>query len=243
MSDDGWLQQHPSDGWTPCPIDDAEGLVDLMEGQVERGKDLMAACHGGEGSGKSTTAKNLGRAMERRLGVKVVVIFNLWQLLKVMLGFQKGQVYILDEAINIFHNQDWATWKAKLLTKIIRQMRIMRCIWILCVPDFEGLHPYLRTVRIPVRLYHKPIWTRTGMANGPASILWKQERLNYQTGEVEYRWQDVGDFHAYCLDDDPEWQEYELDKVENFKGLVRDFRDRLKDEEAKENKRKKKASK
>ncbi len=231
-------------GWTDAPIEDWDGLFDLCEGQVRRKKDIMIASHGGEGTGKSTTAKHLARELEERLGVKVVIIFRLRQLIQVMLGFKKGQIYILDEAINIFHNQDWSTWKAKLLTKIIRQMRIMRCIWILCVPDFEGLHPYLREVRIPIRLYHKPKWTRTGLDNMPATMLFKQERIDYNTGKVEYRWQDVGSLESYSLDDDPDWEDYEQDKVDNFMHHVQKFKERLDAEDAKgETKKKRKSAK
>lgn len=220
-------------GWSAVPVEDAEGVIHLLHGQVLRGKDFMAAVHGPEGGGKSTTSKNLARGLEAKLGVKPIIIFNLRQLLQVLLRCKKGQIYILDEAINIFHNQDWSTWQAKALTKIIRQMRIMKSIWILCVPDWEGLHPYLRDYRIPMRLYHPPMWEPTGLGNGPAKILWRQERLDYNTGKVEYRWHDAGDWHSWCLDDDPDHQAYEEDKVANFKELVQEMIDRQEAEDAK----------
>jgi len=216
------------------PITTGMELVNLAVGQVHKGKDLMICNHGGEGTGKSTTAQNFIRVLEKRLGVKSTRIFNFDQLLAVFGKCLKGQIYELDEAINIFHNQDWATWEAKALTKIIRQMRIMKSLWILNVPDFEGLHPYLRDYRIPIRLYHPPEWTKEGLGNGPAKILVKSERFGYKAQQVECRWQDVGDFHSHCMDEDPEWEAYEESKVENFKGLVKALVDRHEAEKAKE---------
>jgi len=216
------------------PITTGMELVDLAVGQVRRGKDLMMANTGGEGTGKSTTCKNIVRVLEKRLGVKSVTIFNFEQLLEVFGQCKSGQIYELDEAINIFHNQDWATWEAKALTKIIRQMRIMKSIWILNVPDFKGLHPYLRDYRIPIQLYHEPLWEKDGLGNGPAKILVKSERFGYKSQEVDTRWQDVGDFHSHCMDDDPEWEAYEESKVDNFKGLVKAMVERHQAEKAKE---------
>lgn len=229
--------------WKTIPVSTFLGIVHFLVGQVMRGKDAMLACHGGEGTGKSTTAKNLVRALEKKLGVKAVVIFNLHQLLEVMASGNKRQIYILDEAINIFHNQDWSTWQAKLLTKILRQMRIMECIWILNVPDFEGLHPYLRDFRCIMRLYHPPEWQEDGLGNGPAKLLTKQERFNYKDGAVETRWHDAGDIHSVCMDDDPEWKPYEQDKVRNFNRLVKDFTDRMEQEAKQEAARKALAAK
>ena len=222
-----------SGGWSAVPVEDAQGVIDLLVGQINRKKDFMVAVHGGEGSGKSTTAKNLARGVQARLGRPPILIFTFHELLDVLLDCRPGQIFILDEAINIFHNQDWSTWQAKALTKIVRQMRIMRSIWILNVPDWEGLHPYLRDYRIPLRLYHPPVWEPDGLGNGPAKILWRQERLDYKTGQVEYRWQDAGDWHSWNLDDDPEHQEYEQAKIENFKRLVQGVKDRQAKEDAK----------
>lgn len=220
--------------WKTIPVTTFLGIVQFLIGQVKRKKDAMLACHGGEGTGKSTTAKNLARALEKMLGVKAVTIFTLEQLLEVMGSGKKRQLYILDEAVNIFHNQDWSTWQAKAITKIIRQMRIMESIWILNCPDFEGLHPYLRDFRIIMRLYHPPEWQADGLGNGPAKLLTKQERLDYKSGHVETRWLDAGDIHSRCMDDDPEWASYEQDKVQNFQRLVKAMQDRLKQEKAKE---------
>lgn len=231
-----------SGGWSAVPVEDAEGVVKLLVGQVRRKKDFMAVVHGSEGGGKTTTSKNLARGLEAELGQKPVIIFRIPELLQAMLSVRTGQIYILDEAINIFHNQDWSTWQAKALTKIIRQMRIMRSIWILNVPDWEGLHPYLRDYRVPMRLYHPPVWEADGLSNGPAKILWRQERLDYMTGKVEYRWHDAGDWHSWNLDDDPTHQAYEQSKVDNFKELVQEMIDRQEAEDAKQ-KPKRKAGK
>lgn len=200
---------------------------------MQRGKDTMACSHGGEGTGKSTTTDNICMALAKRHGYTYTDenrIFGMDDLLKVLAKGKKRQIYNLDEAINVFHNQDWATWEAKALTKVVRQMRIMSCTWFLNVPDFEGLHPYLRDYRIPLRFYHPPHWEANGLGNGPSRMLWKHERFDYKQQRVIHRWEDVGSFHAHNLDDDPNRQDYEQQKVDNFNRLIKDMADRRRKE-------------
>lgn len=221
----------------PAPFTDGVGCVDFLHGQMQRRKDFMFCSHGGEGTGKSTTTDNVLRALSKRHGYtyseRSSRIFDFPHLLDVLAEGKTCQIYNLDEAINIFHNQDWSTWQAKQLTKVIRQMRIMSSIWALNVPDFEGLHPYLRDYRIPLRFYHPPVWESDGLGNGPSRMLWKHERFDYKEQRVTHRWEDVGSFHAHNLDDDPGRKEYDQQKRDNFLRLVKDIQKR----QAKEDKK------
>lgn len=224
-----------------CPFDDYQGLIRFLRGNMNRRKDNFLVSEGPEGSGKSTTTGNLcidlAQSQGRSFDVERDTIFTLDQLLEVLASGEKGRVYDLDEAINIFHNQDWSTWEAKALSKIIRQMRIMASTWICNVPDFEGLHPYLRDYRTRIRLYHEPVWSEDGLGNGPSKLLWRQERFGYDEQRVVHRWQDVGDIQVPSLDHDPKWLPYEGKKEANFNRLVRDMKKRMGEEERRTAKR------
>jgi len=207
-------------------------MLRFLRGTMQRGRDFMVCSEGPEGAGKSTTTGNICRALNPNFDVQRDTLMNMDDVLHVLREKRQGWVYDLDEAINIFHNQDWATWEAKQLSKIIRQMRIMRCIWVLNVPDFEGLHPYLRDYRIRLRLYHQPTWDADGMGNAPPHVLWKHEWFNYKEQRVTHRWQDLFDLDVDNLDHDPHWQLYEQKKRANFARLVDDLTKRRAAEQA-----------
>lgn len=211
-------------------------MVRFIRGTVAKGKDLMIACEGREGSGKSTTAGNLAKAINPAWDQRTDTIKDLDHLLQVLYECRMGQLYVLDESINIFHNQDWATWEAKGLSKVIRQMRIMRGCWVLAQPDFEGLHPYVRESRIPLRIYHPPVYDSDGMGNGPAQVFWKHEWFSYKEQRVVHRWQCIiNDLWIPSLDGTEEWQGYEQNKVDNFRDLVATMVKRRSAEHAKAN--------
>jgi hypothetical protein len=222
--------------FTP-PFDDGLGMVRFIRGTLRLKKDIMIACEGGEGTGKSTTAGNIAKAVNPGFNMRRDIIKDIDHLLEVMLDAKKGQLYVLDEAVNLFHNQDWATWEAKTLSKLLRQMRVMESVWICNIPDFEGLHPYVRNNRIQMRLYHRPVYEADGMTNGPSQVLWKQRYWSNKEQREVTRWsQIIEEFHVPTLDALPEWQGYELDKVTNFKALVSDMQARRKQEANKERK-------
>ena len=222
--------------FTP-PFNTGAGMVRFIRGTLERKKDIMIACEGGEGTGKSTTSGNLAKAVMPDFNMRRDSIKDLDHLLEVLHEARKRQLYVLDEAVNVFHNQDWATWEAKDLSKLIRQMRIMESVWICNIPDFEGLHPYVRGNRIQMRIYHPQVFDAEGMGNGPSQVLWKHRYWSNKEQREVTRWSKIIDeFHVTKLDALPEWQGYEQDKVTNFRGLVANMQARRRLESAKERK-------
>lgn len=222
--------------FTP-PFSTGDGMVRFIRGTLRLKKDTMIACEGGEGTGKSTTAGNLAKAVKPDFNMRRDIIKDIDHLLEVLFEAKKRQLYVLDEAVNIFHNQDWATWEAKGLSKLLRQMRVMESVWICNIPDFEGLHPYVRHNRIQMRLYHPPVFTPDGMTNGPSQVLWKHRYWSNKEQREVTRWnQIIEEFHVPSLDSLPEWQGYEEDKVVNFRNLVADMQERRRMEAAKERK-------
>lgn len=211
-----------------CPFNDAHGMIRFLQGNVRRRRDNMNVVHGPEGSGKSTTTGQICRRINPKFDLEEDTIFTTNHLLDVLEDCRKGQLINIDEGINVFHNQDWNTWQAKALTKLIRQMRIMASTWFISCPDFEGLHPYLRDYRVRLRLYHQPVWDQDGMGNGPAKILWKDEWFDYKEQAVVTRWIDLeNDLSVESLDDDPQHAAYDRKKEKNFRDLVSGIRDRL----------------
>lgn len=218
-----------------CPFVDAVGMTRFLRGTVrDANKDWWFVSEGAPGAGKSTTKDQICRRVDPRLSLEDN-IFDLKHLMDVMEDGRKRQVYPIDEGIQIFHNQDWASWQAKALTKLIRMMRVMNSLWGIAVVDFEGLHPFLRDYRVRQRFYHRPVFHEDGMGNGPPMPLWKDERFGYNEQRVVSRWRDL-EFNLLIdsLDDDPQHAKYEKTKEDEFHRLVRLMRDRFGYEEEKE---------
>ena len=218
-----------------APFSSPQGMVRFIKGTMARGKDLMMGIEGQPGTGKSTTGSVIAKNIKPGFNMQRDSIKDFDHLLQSLYECRSGELYVVDEAVNIFYNQDWASWEAKGLSKIIRQMRIMHGCWILNQPDFDGLHPYVRESRIPLRIYHPPVYDSGGMSNGPSQVYWKNEYFSWEEQRVVKRWQCViQEFSVPCMDGDAAWAGYEDDKVANFRRLVDDLRKRRASEQTKE---------
>jgi hypothetical protein len=223
------------------PFSDYATMLRFMRGNLARKRDNWVGIEGPEGAGKTTIGMNLALDLKPDFNVSRDAIFNVSQLLDVLAEGRKGELYFLDEAANIFYNRDWSTWESKELTKLGRQMRIMRSTWVVIMPDFDGLDPYIREKRIRSRIYQPPYYDSDGMTNGPSKVLWKTERFDYSEQRVAHRWVDVFDLEVHELDGHPEWTAYEARKESNFNGLVSALRVRMRREADREAKREAKA--
>jgi len=210
-----------------CPFSEPYGMTRFMRGTITtRNKDWWFVSEGWPGTGKSTTKDQICRRIDPRLSLDDN-IFDLKHLFDVLEDNRKNQVYPIDEGIEIFHNQDWATWQAKALTKLIRMMRVMNSLWAIAAVDFEGLHPFLRNYRIRQRFYHRPVFDEDGMGNGPPQPLWKNEWFDYNDQRVTTRWQDLEfDLQIDSLDDDPQHPAYTQKKEDQFLLMARLMRER-----------------
>lgn len=219
-----------------CPFQESEGMIRfLRNNSTVRNKDWWFFCEGPEGSGKSTTKDQIMARVDPRQS-REDAIMDIKHLMDVFEDFRKNQFYNIDEGIIIFHNQDWATWQAKLVSKIIRIMRIMRSTWGIAGPDFEGMHPYLRDFRIRQRFYHRPVFDEDGMGNGPPMPLWKDEWFDFKQQRRTTRWKDL-EFDLQIEpfeEEDPVTKAYEGRKEQLFKDLVKEFSHRFGLEEEKE---------
>ena len=219
------------------PFTDYPGTLRFMSGNLARKRDNWVGIEGPEGAGKTTIGMNLALDLKPDFSVARDAIFTVSQLLDVLAEERKGELYFLDEAANIFYNRDWSTWESKELTKLGRQMRIMRSTWIVIMPDFDGLDPYIREKRIRTRIYQPPYYDADGMTNGPAKVLWKTERFDYTDQRVAHRWVDLYDLPVHSLDGHPEWTAYEARKEGNFQNLVQSMKKRMKAEAQRDQRR------
>lgn len=219
------------------PFHDYATHLRFLRGNLQRKRDNWLGIEGAEGAGKTTIGMNLALDLKPDFSVKADAIFTVPQLLDVLAAERKGQLYFLDEAANIFYNRDWSTWESKELTKLGRQMRIMRSTWVVIMPDFDGLDPYIREKRIRTRIYQPPYYDGDGMTNGPGKVLWKTERFDYSEQRVVHRWVDVYDLEVHPLDGHPEWASYESRKERNFQALVGSMQKRMAAERLREARR------
>lgn len=224
------------------PFSDYPTMLRFMAGNLARKRDNWVGIEGPEGAGKTTIGMNLALDLKPDFSVARDAIFTVSQLLDVLAEERKGELYFLDEAANIFYNRDWSTWESKELTKLGRQMRIMRSTWVVIMPDFDGLDPYIREKRIRTRIYQPPYYDADGMTNGPAKVLWKTERFDYSEQRVTHRWVDLYDLPVHSLDGHPEWAAYEARKQGNFHGLVRSMQKRMKAEALRDQRREERES-
>lgn len=219
-----------------CPFSDAQGMIRFLRGNVRRGKDNIAISEGPTGSGKSTTSGQVARRLDPTYDPVADAIFDLGHLLDVLEDARPERVVKIDEGINIFHNQDWSTWQAKALTRILRQMRVIKSTWLIDVQDFAGLHPYLRDYGSQLRWFHQPWFDSDGMGNGPPMTLWRRLWFDYKANVVSTRWQDLEfDLLIDSLDNEPFFEEYHQKKLDNYHRLIGEFRSRMADEEARAN--------
>jgi len=210
-----------------CPFQDYQSQVRFLKGNMKRRKDNFTVAHGPEGVGKSTVLMNLAMDLQPDFDPVRNAIFGVDDLLTAILNGKEGDVFLVDEGANVFYNRDWNTVENKELTRIQRQARILRATWLIAMPDYDGLDPYLRNHRTFTRIYCEPHFDSDGMVPGAARVLWRQEWFDYGEQRVVHRWQDVYDLEVPSLDDHPLWQSYERLKRQKVHDQARDLQKRL----------------
>jgi hypothetical protein len=169
-------------------------------------------------------------------------IFTVDDLLTAIINGKEGDVFLVDEGANVFYNRDWNTVESKELTRIQRQARILRATWLIAMPDFDGLDPYLRNHRTFTRIYAEPAFDGDGMVPGPARVLWRQEWFDYSEQRVVHRWEDVYSLEVPSLDGHPLWEGYERLKKQKVWQQAKDLQKRLDSDRARVERRDAKAN-
>lgn len=215
------------DSWEGAPFHDYETQLQFMRGNLKRRKDNFAVAHGPEGVGKSTILMNIAMDLDPHFEPIERVIFTVEDLLLAIINGKEGGVLLVDEGANLFYNRDWNTVEQKELTRIQRQARILRSQWLIAMPDYEALDPYLRNHRTFTRFYCPPYFDAEGMTPGPAKVLWRKERFDYEAQAVTHRWTDVYDLEVPSIDEHPMWRGYESLKRRKVVNQAQALLDRL----------------
>lgn len=217
-----------------CPFSDYEGHIRFLKGNMRRRHDNFLVVHGPEGAGKTTVADNIALDLKPDFDLRRDVIRSMEDLLRLVIRRadmppeeSSAEVVVVDEGADIFHNRDWNTVENKEYTKLGRKTRILAGTWIVNIPDFEGLDPWIREHRCWQRIYQPIDFDSDGFVHTEAKVLWRNEWFDYTEQRVVHRWQDVYDLDVPSLDGHPQWKGYESDKRRDIKEHATRFMARI----------------
>lgn len=207
-----------------CPFEDYPTHIRFLRGNMNRGHDNFVVFHGPEGAGKTTDAMNFALDLNPDFDIRRDVIRSHEQMLRLVIRRadqnpkdSANEVVLVDEGADLFLNRDWNTIENKEGTKVLRKARILRGTWLVNIPDFEGLDPWIREHRCWQRIYQPSDFDADGYVHTEGKVLWRTERFDYNEQRVMHRWTDVYDLDCPSLDLHPKWLGYEADKRGDLK--------------------------
>ena len=113
---------------------------------LEKDEDAVIAIDGGEGTGKSTLAFQLGKCIDPTLNLKRVV-FNAEEFRSAVLNAKRGQCIIFDEAFTGFSSRSSLSGVNRTLVSLMMQMRQKNLFVIIVLPTFFLLDKYVALFR------------------------------------------------------------------------------------------------
>jgi hypothetical protein len=118
--------------------------------RLEKNSDVVIAICGIEGSGKSTVAIILGKAIDDDFDIEknVVYIPNHQEIIKKIYQLPKGSALVIDEAIMVSYKRRWYSAAQIKLNEIYTVCRKQNIATILCMPDFNDFDRYWRDHRV-----------------------------------------------------------------------------------------------
>ena len=112
----------------------------------EKDEDCVIAIDGGEGTGKSTLAFQIGKVLDPTLNLKRVV-FNAETFREAILKAKKGQCIIFDEAFTGFSSRASLSGVNRTLVSLMMQMRQKNLLVLVVLPTFFLLDKYVAMFR------------------------------------------------------------------------------------------------
>ena len=113
---------------------------------LEKDEDAVIAIDGGEGTGKSTLAFQLGKYIDPTLDLKRIV-FNAEEFRNAVINAKKGQCIIFDEAFTGFSSRSSLSGVNRTLVSLMMQMRQKNLFVIIVLPTFFLLDKYVALFR------------------------------------------------------------------------------------------------
>ena len=155
---DRWIMRYPSKRnpngtfYTRYLYEDLmDRLVEDCHANVANEYDNVIVVQGKEGSGKSSFAIRLAKAINPDFDLETDYIYSYDEMVAAVTGPDNddiGRVFWLDETSSIMNNRDAMTSSSKNMVELLEMMRSRGWTLIMCIPSVERLDKYLRDHRI-----------------------------------------------------------------------------------------------
>lgn len=125
-------------------------VVEEMHENIEKDLDNIVCIWGGEGSGKSSLAYQLGKRLDPDFDLEKSYVYSFDDLLEKIntLDDDHNAIFWLDEATNISNNRDWMRSDNKAFITMLEMFRSRHWTLMFCIPEYDRLDVYLREQRI-----------------------------------------------------------------------------------------------
>lgn len=151
---DNWLENFPKSGkfFTRYLYADLmDRLVEDCHSNVANEYDNVIVVQGREGTGKSSFAIRLAKAINPNFNMETDYIYSYEEMVEAVTAPDNGdigRVFWLDETSSIMNNRDAMTSSSKNMVELLEMMRSRGWTLIMCIPSVERLDKYLRDYRI-----------------------------------------------------------------------------------------------
>lgn len=151
---DNWMTRYPKSGKFYTRYLYAELMDRLVEdchSNIANEYDNMIVVQGREGTGKSSFAIRLAKALNPYFNMETDYIYTYEELVEEVSSpgnTDIGRVFWLDETSTIMNNRDAMTSSSKNMVELLEMMRSRGWTLIMCIPSVERLDKYLRDYRI-----------------------------------------------------------------------------------------------
>lgn len=151
---DNWLENFPKSGkfFTRYLYADLmDRLVEDCHSNVANEYDNVIVVQGREGTGKSSFAIRLAKALNPKFNMETDYIYSYEEMVEAVTepgNGDIGRVFWLDETSSIMNNRDAMTNSSKNMVELLEMMRSRGWTLIMCIPSVERLDKYLRDYRI-----------------------------------------------------------------------------------------------
>lgn len=115
----------------------------LIYSWLQKDMDCVVAVSGAKGVGKSTLAMQIAirylRLIGKKFDVERNVAYTFNEIIAAINTLEKGDVLIIDEAVNVMMSEDWNKFESKYLKKVFAKLRVKHLLVFICIPDFFWL--------------------------------------------------------------------------------------------------------
>jgi hypothetical protein len=137
-------------------------LMRFKEKVCKEDSEVWIACQGDTGSGKSLKMMWWAYVLTEKLIPIKHICFSIDEFVKAVIGANKGDVVIADEAISIFFSRSSMTKEGRLIAELSNQIRQKNLVIILCLPDVLNLD-YIAQKKLNALVH---VWENRSLVHG-----------------------------------------------------------------------------